>query len=204
VTGGALAWVIASAAIATGMAQVENRDSPAEAKMTESNRRGGPSIALLVSGDRELRDMLRRALAVHRLDLVHASSGVAGLELLQRFAGTFRLAVIDADVPGLPAGVLMATLRLFRPEVPLVCLRGRRALAGALETRCLGRPFDEHGLAERIDAALTPHAEPDDWALASDAVARARERFQTTGDLTEAARELARGMPPEPGDEEGW
>jgi DNA-binding response OmpR family regulator len=172
--------------------------------MSESNRRGGPSIALLVSGDRELRDMLRRALAVHRLELVHASSGVAGLELLQRFAGTFRLAVIDADVPGIPAGVLMATLRLFRPDVPVVCLRGRRALAGALETRCLGRPFDGRELADRIDLALTAQAEPDDWTLAAEAVERARERFRATGDLTEAARELARGMPPEPADEENW
>jgi DNA-binding response OmpR family regulator len=156
---------------------------------------------LLMSRDRKLRDALRRAVAVHQLQLVHASAGVAGLELLQRFSETFRLAVVDTDIPGLPGSVVMETLRQFRPELPVVCLSSGRVLAGALAARCLGRPIDEDLLAEAVESALrgagplfeawTPLAGPG-------AIARAHECFRVSGDLVEAALELARGMPVEP------
>ncbi len=169
--------------------------------MEQRKPRGGPSIVLLMSGDRRLRDALRRAVAVHHLQLVHATAALAGLELLQRFSETFRLAVVDTDITGLPGSVVMETLRQFRPELPVVCLSGRRALAGALAGRCLGRPIDEARLTQAIGSALRGGGPPpDDWAplAGPGAIARAHECFRVSGDLVEAALELARGMPVEP------
>lgn len=169
--------------------------------MEQRKSRGGPSIVLLMSGDRKLRDALRRAVAVHQLQLVHASAGVAGLELLQRFSETFRLAVVDTDIPGLPGSVVMETLRQFRPELPVVCLSGGRALAGVPAARCLGRPIDEDLLAEAVESALHGASPPSEtWTPLAEpgAMARAHECFRVSGDLVEAALELARGMPVEP------
>jgi DNA-binding response OmpR family regulator len=169
--------------------------------MEQRKPRGGPSIVLLMSGDRKLRDALRRAVAVHQLQLVHASAGLAGLELLQRFSETFRLAAVDTDIPGLPGSVVMETLRQFRPELPVVCLSSGRALAGAMASRCLGRPIDEDLLAEAVESALrgaSPLAEAWTPLVGPRTIARAHECFRVSGDLVEAALELARGMPVEP------
>jgi DNA-binding response OmpR family regulator len=154
-------------------------------------------LALLIDDDPNTRRVLRPLLARRGLDIVQASTGVAGLELLQRFAGSFQLAVVSCDAPGLPAAVIMETIRRFRPEVRVICLTtAERIAASAAERPCLSKPFGAPELETYVDIALSANSGTGGWTSAvSDAAAlRAQARFASSGDLVETALELARGM----------
>ena len=154
-------------------------------------------LALLVDADRESRSLLQPLLRARGLDLVHARTGVAGLELLQRMPGRFRLVVVSIDLPGLAGPVVLETLRLFLPSLPLVCL------AESVETSavpaagpCLSKPFDAADAALQIDAALSaPRILLVGAAVSAEALARAKASFALSGNLLDAAREIARGLP---------
>jgi CheY-like chemotaxis protein len=131
------------------------------------------------------------------MDVVQASNGIAALELIQRLPQHFRVVLTELDLPGISGAVLSETLRLFRPDLPTLCM-STRSVAGTLEgRRCLAKPL--HG--PDLEAALEnggplgggEHAPtfPDIW------VTRARARYAAAGDLVEAALELARGAGPD-------
>ncbi len=153
------------------------------------------NLVLIVEHDREARRGLRRRLEVKGYEVVEAGSVTAALELLQLVPHGFRAVLIQLDLPDLPGMVLVETLRLFRPDLPVFCLPVGQASAavagcaqlpdgpGGLE---LDLPPSDSGGAHRIDPSRLP----------LDAVQRARARYLRTADLLEAAQEVAKGLPP--------
>jgi CheY-like chemotaxis protein len=157
----------------------------------------GPSdgkLVLLVDYDVESRRQARHLLELRGMDVVQASNGMAALELIQRLPRSFRLVLTDLDLPGLPGPVVVETLRMFRPDLLVLCMEATRAAAGASQgRRCLAKPLQ----GGELEAALMESMSG--WELQClleipDAVAaRVRARFAVVGDLVEAALEIYRG-----------
>ncbi|MGN6391258.1 MAG: response regulator [Gemmatimonadales bacterium] len=158
---------------------------------------GATALALLIDSDPTMRSQVRPILEAHGLEVVHARSSVAALELLQRMPDRFRLVLVSMEMPGLSGRVLLETLRLFRPQLPAICLTGAVGTAvGAAETNCLPKPLGAEDVHPRITQAMGGAStlvlgQP----IASDAAARVRATFASSGSLLEAARELARALP---------
>ena len=160
----------------------------------------GPSdgkLVLLVDYDVESRRQARHLLELRGMDVVQASNGMAALELIQRLPRSFRVVLIDLDLPGIPGAVVVETLRIFRPDLLVLCLDApRTVVAGSRSRQCLSKPLQ----GGQLEAALM---EPGTgWDLQSlleipDAVtARVRARYAVVGDLVEAALEIHRGAGP--------
>jgi DNA-binding response OmpR family regulator len=155
-------------------------------------------LALLVDHDSMSRSTVRRLLSERGLALVHARTGLSGLELILRLPETFRLVIVSLDLPGLSGGAVLETLRRFRPGIPLLCLSEKSATLVA-PAACLRKSIDEEDLATRMDAALSGTAGFLPLVEVSDeAIARAQARYAVSGNLVEAALEMDRGMS-EPG-----
>lgn len=157
------------------------------------------NLALLIDTDPATRRMLRPMLARRGLDVVQASTGIAGLELLQRLPGLFRLAVVSCDLPGLSGSAVIEAIRRFRPEVGIVCLTSadRATAAVGTDRPCLSKPVSSGDVEPQVDLALAgAGAVRNGWtSVVSEAAAlRAQARFAVSGDLVESALELARGM----------
>lgn len=153
-------------------------------------------LVLLIDHDVMSRRGTRHLLESRGLDVVQASNGMAALELVQRLPDSFQLVLTDLQLPGIPGRVIMETLRLFHPGLPVYCMDTELvgAATGGL-TRCLSKPL----LESELDATLQEIA--DGWSpqtgleVPEELLQRARARFAEGGDLVEAALELARGMP---------
>jgi CheY-like chemotaxis protein len=151
-------------------------------------------LVLLVDYDVESRRQARRLLELRGMDVVQASNGMAALELIQRLPRSFHLVLTDLDLPGIPGPVVVETLRIFRPDLPVLCMDATRTVAGGSRTRrCLSKPLQ----GGELEAALMESASG--WELEGlleipDAVAASvRARFAVVGDLVEAALEIYRG-----------
>lgn len=158
-----------------------------ESKRTEERR-----LVLLVDGDVESRRQARHLLELHGMEVIQATNGIAALELIQRLPESFRLVITELHLPGLPGTVVAEALRIFRPDIPTLCISSRAAVATAAGRRCLAKPLQ----GPELQAAVQGGAfwEPDGQPGLPDAcVARARARYAAVGDLVEAAFELARG-----------
>ena len=159
--------------------------------MGETNRSEDGRLVLLVDHDVESRRHVRHLLELQGMEVVQATNGITALELIQRLPQSFRLVITDLDLPGLSGTLVVETLRIFRPDLPALCMSSR-VPAGVDGRGCLPKPL--HG--PDLEAALresnggTP-SNGRHW-LAEEAVARARARFAAAGDLVEAALELAR------------
>lgn len=153
------------------------------------------NLVLLVEHDESVRRRWRRKLEGRGYEAIEAGSAMSALELLQRLPEAFRLVLVRPELPGLPGTALIETLRLFRPELPVFCFEpGSRT---AVEVGC--RTLSEE--AEELESHLQAFAgDGQSWQdmsrLAPDVVRQARERYQRTGDLLEAAQEVSKGLPP--------
>lgn len=163
--------------------------------MEASNPDRDGGLVLLIDDDVESRRHSRRLLELRGMEVVQASNGIAGLELIQRLPRSFRLVLTELDLPGVSGAVLLGTLRLFRPDLPVICLSGAKAGISAAGG-CLAKPLQSSELHAALDASL--RGDSVGWdprfaeALNGPAAARARARFAVAGDLVEAAMELAR------------
>jgi len=158
-------------------------------------------FVLLIDSDPATRAAMRPLLPRYGLELVQARTSVAAIELLQRMAANFRMAVVSLEMPGIPGSVLIETLRVFRPEMALVCVSGgTTALVGA--HTCLPKPVNGTELRAQMEDALAGKPTSPMPAASPEAIARAQAAFAGSGRLLDAARELARGMPGEPAS--GW
>jgi CheY-like chemotaxis protein len=153
-------------------------------------------LVLLVDYDVESRRQARQLLELRGMDVVQASNGMAALELIQRLPRSFQLVLTDLDLPGIPGPVVVETLRIFRPDLRVLCMEGTRTVAGASRTRrCLSKPLQ----GGELEAALMESA--NGWAhgglleIPNAVAARVRARFAAVGDLVEAALEIYRGAP---------
>lgn len=156
---------------------------------------GSAKLVLVIDSDEEARRRTRTLLEARGYDVVMATTGHAALELVQRLPASFELVLVETDLRGLPGLVVAETLRLFRPDIPVICLSGNRVLPAA---HCLRKPLSEADLDEQLKTLGNgggPRADAPN--LANDAVrARARARYEAGGSLVEAAMELANVMPP--------
>lgn len=158
-------------------------------------------FVLLIDADAATRAAMRPLLPRYGLELVQARTSVAAIDLLQRMPANFRMAVVSLDMPGISGAVLIETLRVFRPELALVCVSdGTAALVGA--NSCLAKPVNGPELRAQIEDALAGKPASPVPAASPEAIARAQAAFADSGSLLDAARELARGMPGEPAS--GW
>jgi DNA-binding response OmpR family regulator len=154
------------------------------------------SLALVVDDDHEGRRAVRRMFGGLGFDVVQTSNTLVALELIQRLGQSFQLVLIDLELPGLPGAIVVETLRLFRPELPVLCI-GNGMAVGVLASAqsCLGKPLQADELRARVDAALTRAADP--WSPAvpagTEVVLRARARYAERKNLVDAALELAQG-----------
>jgi len=151
-------------------------------------------LVLLVDYDVESRRQARNLLELRGMDVVQASNGMAALELIQRLPRSFHLVLTDLDLPGIPGPVVVETLRIFRPDLPVLCMEVARAVAVVSQNRrCLSKPLQ----GGELEAVLMESG--GGWELQGlleipDAVAaRVRARFAVEGDLVEAALEIYRG-----------
>jgi CheY-like chemotaxis protein len=156
---------------------------------------GGRRLVLLVDNDVGARRQARHLLELRGMEVVQAANGIAALELIQRLPRSFRLVLTDLELPGIPGSVIVETLRIFRPDIPVLCMSSARAVPGAAETRrCLSKPLDGTELEAALDEGAGAWAAPEPMRIAESVATRARARFAMGGDLVEAALELVRGM----------
>jgi CheY-like chemotaxis protein len=157
----------------------------------------GRGLVLLVDNDVESRRGTRHLLEGRGMDVVQASNGMAALELIQRLPESFRLVITDLDLPGISGAMVVETLRIFRPDLPVFCLSGARVEVGIDIKSCLSKPVQGTALEAALEQAR------DSWEplrlvdVPEAAIRRARARFNAARDLVEAALELARGTRPE-------
>jgi CheY-like chemotaxis protein len=160
--------------------------------MGEPNRIEHHRLVLLVDDDEESRRHARHLLELHGLEVVQVSNGIAALELIQRLPRRFGLVLTELDLPGISGTVLSETLRIFRPDLPTLCMSSRVAARAADGRRCLAKPLQGPDLQTALENGHSPDEAdhgppfPEPW------VARARARYAVVGDLVEAALELAR------------
>ncbi|MGH7630052.1 MAG: response regulator [Gemmatimonadales bacterium] len=151
---------------------------------------------LVIDGDSDSRRAVRRMLSNLGFDVVQASNGLVGLELIQRLPRNFQFVLTDLDLPGVPGAVIMETLRLFRPELPVLCMgEGKAVGVFAVPERCLSKPLRAEELRPQVQAVLAdaPRWEPGPGWATEQAMLRARARYAEGKSLVDAALELARG-----------
>ena len=106
---------------------------------------------------------------------------------------SFVLALISLRLPDLPGAVLLETLRLFRPDLPIVCLDDASA-ALADDPPCLSKPIQQGTFNSQVVEAMERRTVlPDLAVLPAESIARAKASFAVSGSLLDAARELSRG-----------
>ena len=98
--------------------------------MGEPNRIEQHRLVLLVDDDEESRRHARHLLELRGMEVVQVSNGIAALELIQRLPQRFRLVLTELDLPGISGKVLSETLRIFRPDLPTLCMSSRVAAGG--------------------------------------------------------------------------
>ena len=155
-------------------------------------------FALLVDGDPMTRSSIEPALP-GGLQVLQSRTGSAALALLQRMAEHFRLALVALDLEDMPGRVVIDAIRLFRPEIPVICLAAAEGPMAATGARCIAKDGDGGLLRARLqemwDGLASPWTSPRATAAA---IEQAKTTFALTGDLSLAARELQRGEPSEP------
>ena len=153
------------------------------------------NLVLIVIHERAARRKLRRALEERGYEPVECSSGTAALEILQRLPTSFRLVLVGLDLPGLPGEALIETLRMFRPELPVLCVEMAERAATGIGCRTVSDGAEE--LEVEVMALEEGRGNGQELSVRPEAVARkARECYTRTGDLVEVAREVAKGLPP--------
>ena len=164
----------------------------------------GARLSLLIDPDRETARAARPALLERGLELVHARAGVAGLELIQRMRDSFVLVIVSLNLRDLPGAVVIETLRLFRPDLPLVCLTDVDGGGPVYHAAaCVSKPIRDLEFKLQLEGALLGTSAPVLLATVDpQAVERARWRYTETSDLLRAAREIARGLTEYTGDPE--
>src|SRR5512134_1102611 len=153
------------------------------------------NLVLIVEHDQEARRRLRRKLEGRGHEVVEAGSVIAALELIQRLPNGFRLVLTQVDMPGVPGTALVEALRLFHPGLPVFCLAAKQEAAVVIGCPRLSEGADELELHLSGFSDGGAHwREPS--RLPAEIVRRARDRYQRTGDLVEAAYEVAKGLSP--------
>jgi len=167
--------------------------NPIGGELMTENQTSRSSLALVIDDDVNVRRSIRELLESRGYDVVHASNALAGLELIQRLPSSFRLVLVELDLRGLPGAVVVETLRILRPDLPVLCMTGRRV--AALPSGCLRKPIEPEELDQLMRSVRNPTAAG--WELGADegSIAVARARYAEGADLVGAALEISKGLP---------
>jgi FixJ family two-component response regulator len=109
-----------------------------------------------------------------------------------RLPRSFLLVLTEIDLPGLSGTIVAETLRVFRPDLPTLCMSTAAGAGVPSAGRCLAKPLQSEDLLAAIRNGREAYDGDGRPRPSEDAVARARARFAAVGDLVEAALELAR------------
>ena len=168
------------------------RDEAIGGTLGEANLSADRRLVLLVDHDVANRRHARHLLELHGLEVVQVSNGIAALELIQRLPQSFGLVIAEMDLPGITGAVLLETLRIFRPNLPAICM-SERAISGVYDgRRCLRKPLSGPDLSAALQEGPGSWEQDGAQCLPETLAARARARYAVVGDLVEAARELSR------------
>jgi CheY-like chemotaxis protein len=162
--------------------------------LTEARIPEDRGLVLLVDDDVASRRQARHLLELQGLEVVQASNGIAALELIQRLPRSFRLVLTELELPGISGPAVVETLRLFRPDLPVLCMSVPAGAGIQGNRRCLPKPLSAQDLAAAMQAGAGAWSPEGVSHVAEACVARARARYAMAGDLVEAALELARAM----------
>jgi CheY-like chemotaxis protein len=174
------------------MADAHSRRKRREATLGETRGPENRRLILLVDHDVESRRHARHLLELHGLEVVQVSNGIAALELVQRLPESFRLVITELDLPDISGTMVAETLRIFRPDLPTLCMSSR-AVAGAVNgRRCLTKPLQGPDLQSAMQNGRHFQFSDGSFGISAASIARARARYAAVGDLVEAALELAR------------
>ena len=119
---------------------------------------------LIVDDEENLRLTLSRILTKSGFTVTTASSGEDALRLLQ--AGAYELAFIDLMMPGMGGLKLLAELRKFYPDMPVLILTAHATLDSAIEAVRQGardyllKPADPDLIIERVKSVLRETTQP--------------------------------------------
>ncbi|MHB1400009.1 MAG: HD domain-containing phosphohydrolase [Trichloromonadaceae bacterium] len=123
--------------------------------MNDPQQDACPKI-LLVDDDKNILAALRRLLTREELEVITASSGPEGLELL-RSQEEIGVIVSDQRMPGMNGSEFLQQARQLRPEVPRIMLTGYSDLASTIDAINLGgahrfitKPWDDEQLLQTI------------------------------------------------------
>ncbi|WP_454674195.1 PAS domain S-box protein [Achromobacter pestifer] len=134
-----------------------------EAAAPHSAGVGRPSVVVLVEDDANVRDMVHECLVELGMQVLTASDGEAGLELVLATAG-IDLLVTDVGLPALNGRQLADAARAAHPGLKVLLMTGyaesashdRGFLASGMEL--IVKPFSLDALGERVQHMLaTPH-----------------------------------------------
>ena len=145
----------------------------------------------------ESRRHARHLLELHGQEVVQASNGIAALELVQRLPESFRLVITELDLPDISGTMVAETLRIFRPDLPTLCMSSRAAAGVVNGRRCLAKPLQGPDLRSALQNGRHFQSPEAGSGIPDACIARARARYAAVGDLVEAALELARATGPE-------
>jgi CheY-like chemotaxis protein len=166
-----------------------------------------PPAVLVVDDETVVRQVVQRMLAPPKWVVAEAIDGIDALEYLQRNRQPAPgIILTDLEMPRLSGHVLIETLGLLRPALPVIAMTGfSQERRHPFPWGCLAKPFDEDELQLRLQRVLDESrrkaaetavlgTDAERVAPADDAhraaLARARELFEESGDLVVAARTL--------------
>jgi CheY-like chemotaxis protein len=118
----------------------------------------GLETVLVVEHEREVRELVRDVLELHKYTVIEAPDVLEALALVERYEAAIDLAIVDVVAPGLGGEDFARRLHLARPGIRLLYLSG--FLEGGddplLETRrpVLQKPFTVSALAARVREVL--------------------------------------------------
>ena len=108
-----------------------------------------------------LRDLMAHALRNAGYNVLEASDGSEGLEVVEQHAGRIDLMVSDIIMPRISGSELAQRLRQIRPGIPVILVSGRAEAAyfGQVQheeyaEKVLHKPFRVAELIKRVAAAL--------------------------------------------------
>ncbi len=138
--------------------KAEGRQSaaPAIADTSERSLSGLPRV-LLVDDDDGVRDVTAAMLVELGCLVVQAASAGAALDILERSASSFELAVVDYAMPNMNGAELARIMATRWPALPVLFVTGfadLTALWDVAEERIIQKPFRGNDLEVKVKAAL--------------------------------------------------
>jgi DNA-binding NtrC family response regulator len=118
------------------------------------------ATVLVADDERDLRRIVRRTLESDQLRVMEAEDGEVALALIERDEPPLDLVITDLIMPRLGGMEVVETLRLFRPELPLIVISGwaqspaGRRMLEEYEVPVLSKPFTPAQLTTQVRQAL--------------------------------------------------